>query len=413
MRILLVTRGSQGDVLPYLAVASELVRRGHDVTVNLPQIFEETIKPYGLKYVLQQFDDIGGMIDNASRQSRKFGPFLTWMRDVIDKQFEQLVPLMEGNDLLVSTNSEFSAPSIAEYHKKPLIRTAYAPFLPGKKIPPATFPFPKPGKIITPGLLWKLMNRMSNYMVKGTINTNRVKLGLPPIKNFGYHAGENSYNYLMFSGYLGDTDPDWIFKWAVGGYCFNDTFTYNEIAYQEMMAYVKQDNRPLLFFTLGSCNSKDGNKFCQSLVRTCKKHNYRLIVGSGWAKTGIELLPDEHLFLMKDPIPHHLIFPHCDGVIHHGGCGTTHSVARAGKPQIITPLIIDQPYWAYRLSQLGLGPEALKISKATEEEIERKVCDLMSNVDYKQNAVRLGELIRKEEGVKNMCDYIERFKAEV
>lgn len=413
MRILLVTRGSQGDVLPYLAVASELARRGHDVTVNLPQIFEETIKPYRLKYVLQQFDDIGGMIDNASRQSRKFGPFLTWMRDVIDKQFEQLMPLMEENDLLVSTNSEFSAPSIAEYYKKPLIRTAYAPFLPGKKIPPATFPFPKPGKIITPGLLWKLMNRMSNYMVKGTINTNRVKLGLPPIKNFGYHAGENSYNYLMFSGYLGDTDPDWIFKWAVGGYCFNDTFTYNEIAYQEMMAYVKQDNRPLLFFTLGSCNSKDGNKFCQSLVRICKKHNYRLIAGSGWAKTGIELLPDKHLFLMKDPIPHQMIFPHCDGVIHHGGCGTTHSVARAGKPQIITPLIIDQPYWAYRLSQLGLGPGGLKISKATEEEIERKVCDLMSNVDYKQNAVRLSELIRKEEGVKNMCDYIERFKGEV
>lgn len=410
MRILLVTRGSQGDVLPYLAVASELARRGHDVTVNLPQIFEETIKPYGLKYVLQQFDDIGGMIDHASRQSRKFGPFLTWMRDVIDKQFEQLMPLMEDHDLLVSTNSEFSAASIAEYHKKPLIRTAYAPFLPGKKIPPATFPFPKPGKIITPGLLWKLMNRMSNYMVRGTINTNRAKYGLPPIRNFGYHAGENSYNYLMFSVFLGDTDPDWTFKWAAGGYCFNDTFTYNETAYQEMMAYVKQDNRPLLFFTLGSCNSKDGNKFCQSLVRTCKKHNYRLIVGSGWAKTGIELLPDEHLFLMKDPVPHYMIFPHCDGVIHHGGCGTTHSVARAGKPQIITPLIIDQPYWAYRLSQQGLGPEALKISKATEEEIERKVCDLLSNADYKQNALRLGELIRKEEGVKNMCDYIEQFK---
>ena len=65
MKILLVTRGSQGDVLPYLAIAAELERRGHEVTINLPQIFEETVKPYGFKYVLQQFDDIGGMIADA------------------------------------------------------------------------------------------------------------------------------------------------------------------------------------------------------------------------------------------------------------------------------------------------------------------------------------------------------------
>ena len=43
MKILLVTRGSQGDVFPYLAVASELVKRGHEVTVNLPRIFENEI----------------------------------------------------------------------------------------------------------------------------------------------------------------------------------------------------------------------------------------------------------------------------------------------------------------------------------------------------------------------------------
>ena len=51
MKILLVTRGSQGDVLPYLAIASELIKRGHEVTINLPRIFEEQIKPYHINYV--------------------------------------------------------------------------------------------------------------------------------------------------------------------------------------------------------------------------------------------------------------------------------------------------------------------------------------------------------------------------
>ena len=113
---------------------------------------------------------------------------------------------------------------------------------------------------------------------------------------------------------------------------------------------------------------------------------------------------------MKQPVPHNLLFPHCDGVIHHGGCGTTHSVGRAGKPQLITPLIIDQPYWSYRIHQLGLGPEGLKIAKASEQEIERKVCDLVTNPLYKKNAAHIGEMIQKEGGIKNICDSIERFQ---
>ena len=53
MKILLVTRGSQGDVLPYLAVARELVKRGHEVTVNIPHVFEEMAKKTVLKRVLK------------------------------------------------------------------------------------------------------------------------------------------------------------------------------------------------------------------------------------------------------------------------------------------------------------------------------------------------------------------------
>ena len=374
MKILLVTRGSQGDVLPYLAIAAELERRGHEVTINLPQIFEETVKPYGFKYVLQQFDDIGGMIDSAAQNSHKFRPFLKWMRNVIDKQFDQLIPLLKEHDILVSTNSEFAVASIAEYCKKPL------------------------------------MNRMTNFMVKDTINKNRAKYGLAPIRNFGYHAGERSYNYLLFSQHLGNIDPDWTFKWSIGGYCFNDTFQYDEKAYEEMISFVDSAQSPIIFFTLGSCSSKDGNRFSKALVDICKKHDYRLIIGSGWAKTGITLQADKHLFLMKQPVPHNLIFRHCDGVIHHGGCGTTHSVGRAGKPQLITPLIIDQPYWSYRIHQLGLGPEGLKIAKASEQEIERKVCDLVTNPLYKKNAAHIGEMIQKEGGIKNICDSIERFQ---
>ena len=396
MRILLVTRGSQGDVLPYLAVARELVGRGHEVTMNVPQVFEEMVRKYPVKVVLQDFDNIGGMMADAAENKQSFKRIVEWTRDAIDKQFVQVIPLLEQNDVLVAANTEFAATGIAEYCKKPFVRTAFAPFLPGTKMPPPAFPYPKPNPVITPKLLWLMMNKVSNYMVKDTINKNRAKYGLAPIANY--------------SRYLGHTDPVWDerFRWNIGGYCFNDTFEYDEEAYQELMAFIQRDRTPVIFFTLGSCTSNDRERFCGMLARISDRKKYRLVVGSGWAKTGETLQGSEQLFLMKKPIPHHLIFPHCDAVFHHGGSGTTHSVARAGVPQLITPLLLDQPYWAYRVQVLGLGPERVKIAKVSENELERKIADLVGNPDYKKNAATVSGQIKSENGIGNLCDYIER-----
>ena len=41
--------------------------------------------------------------------------------------------------------------------------------------------------------------------------------------------------------------------------------------------------------------------------------------------------------------------------MHHGGAGTTTTAARAGAPQVVVPQIGDQPYWAGRVADLGIG----------------------------------------------------------
>jgi vancomycin aglycone glucosyltransferase len=49
------------------------------------------------------------------------------------------------------------------------------------------------------------------------------------------------------------------------------------------------------------------------------------------------------------------LFPQVAAVIHHGGAGTTTAAARAGAPQVVVPQIADQPYWASRVWDLGIG----------------------------------------------------------
>lgn len=62
---------------------------------------------------------------------------------------------------------------------------------------------------------------------------------------------------------------------------------------------------------------------------------------------------------------HRLLLPRVAAVVHHGGSGTTHSAAAAGVPQVVVPHLGDQPHYARRVHQLGIGPAPLPAARAT------------------------------------------------
>jgi UDP:flavonoid glycosyltransferase YjiC (YdhE family) len=390
-------------VYPYLSLAAELEKRGHSVTTSLPRIFEKEAKDAGVTYVLQAFDDIAGMVEGAPDT----GNLLEWTRRVIKNQFDEFIPLLERHDVLVAANTEFAAPSIAEYCGKPLVRTAFGPFIPGRRIPPPVLPFSKPNPVIRPALLWAALNAGLNMMVKKTLNTQRRALGMEDIKDQGEHAPANADNFLLYSRYLGEIDLDWKYRWGIGGYCFNDSFPYDGKLHRRFLDFVKKDKRPTIFFTLGSCNTEKRDLFAQRLFEICCEQGYKLVVGCGWWKVGAHLQDRENLFLLDGAIPHVLVFPHVDAIIHHGGSGTTHSAGRAGKPQMVLPLIIDQFYWAYRVRELGIGPGGLNIGRISKRGLEKKVLDLAGNRAYRERAETLGALIRSENGLLAACERIE------
>lgn len=342
MKLFLVTRGSQGDIYPYLTLAVALRERGHDVTLSLPAIFEKQARHFNINHVLQAYDDIEGMISDAGETRQQTRHLLKWVRRVIDKQFEEFIPILKEHDALVSANTEFAAASVAECCGKPFIRTAFAPLLPGTRIPPPILPWPEAHPVFTPKFLWKMMNISTNFMVLKTINRNRKEQGLQPIKNFGIHAASAGTNFMMYSRHLGNTDDTWKFKWDAGGYCFNDGMHYEEAAYKELMEYIRKDDNPTIFFTFGSCSAENKNKICTWLLDICRKHEYKLVVGSGWSGTGSDIEDKQYLHLLDKPIPHSIVFHECDAIVHHGGCGTTHSAARSGRPQLILPIVMDQ-----------------------------------------------------------------------
>jgi UDP:flavonoid glycosyltransferase YjiC (YdhE family) len=63
--------------------------------------------------------------------------------------------------------------------------------------------------------------------------------------------------------------------------------------------------------------------------------------------------------------PHALLFPRTALVVHHGGSGTTAQALRAGVPQVLLPLILDQFHHAHRLFLAGIAPRPVAMEKIT------------------------------------------------
>jgi vancomycin aglycone glucosyltransferase len=102
------------------------------------------------------------------------------------------------------------------------------------------------------------------------------------------------------------------------------------------------------------------------------------VVARGWAELG--LIDDRDDCFAVGEVNQQALFGRAAAVIHHGGAGTTVAAARAGVPQVIVPQIGDQPYWARRAAELGIGaahdgpvPTTESLSTALEVALAPKV----------------------------------------
>jgi len=88
-------------------------------------------------------------------------------------------------------------------------------------------------------------------------------------------------------------------------------------------------------------------------IEAIRAHGRRVLLARGWAD--LALIDDQDDCLVVGEVNQQALFGRVAAVVHHGGAGTTTTAARAGAPQVVIPQIVDQPYWAARVAELGIG----------------------------------------------------------
>jgi vancomycin aglycone glucosyltransferase len=127
-------------------------------------------------------------------------------------------------------------------------------------------------------------------------------------------------------------------------------------------------------------------------VEAVRARGRRVLVSRGWA----DLAPvdDRDDCFAVGEANHRELFARTAAVVHHGGAGTTTTAALAGVPQVVVPQIVDQPYWARRVVELGIGaahegptPTAASLSAAL---------DTALRADTAARAAEVGATVRTD-----------------
>jgi UDP:flavonoid glycosyltransferase YjiC (YdhE family) len=399
MKIVLSSRGSRGDVYPLIEICTALQGGEHDTSICVPSLFENRIADRGLNASFYSEDmelNMAGL--GSGIQAIKTA--LAWFSRSIDEQFDYMVEKTQGADAIVTSVNELVAPTVAQYRKIPHFRIAYAPVLPGNQ-PPPLIPWqtlPAWGNRV----MWRMINGLTGLFIKKAINKKRKELGLSPMGPVGKYFTSNSHTIMTINSVLAPPCESWnnVYDFSYAGYCYGDI---NGTLDPKLVEFLDAGPAPI-YIGFGSVSVKNPTEFTKLVLEAVSATKCRAILGKGWTGLGNADLP-ETAFVTEDA-PHGTLFPRLAGVMHHGGCGTTHTATRAGIPQFILPQIADQFYWGHRVHCLGLGPKPIPPKRLTAQKLTAILQDMKENSTYRWNAKALASKNKFEDGTPRVVDTI-------
>ncbi|NUR65113.1 MAG: glycosyltransferase family 1 protein [Streptomyces sp.] len=354
MRVVLLTYGSRGDVEPMAGLAVALRELGVEVSVCAPPDFEELLAGVGVPLVA-----IGQSVrvlatDALTGKPTKLPPTMRERAAALFASvYDTVAPVAEGSDLVVATGllpAAAAARAAAEKSGVPYTFVSYFPsYLPSPHHPPLAFPgHPLPADVTDNRALWDLNTDVLNELFGAAVNTHRAELGLPPVANVRDH--------VLTDRPLLASDPA-LSPWPEPA----------ELDVVQTGAWIRTDDRPLpedlekflaagappVYVGFGSMPLRDAADVSRAAVEAVRAHGHRVLLGRGWADLALTDGQDD-CFVVGE-VNQQELFRRVAAVVHHGGAGTTTTAARAGAPQVVVAQMADQPYWAQRVAELGIG----------------------------------------------------------
>jgi vancomycin aglycone glucosyltransferase len=350
MRVLLTAWGSRGDMEPLAGLALRLGELGVEVRVCAPpdEEFAELFGRVGVSVT-----PLGPSTRSIAAGLKAPSPDAAFRlaAELVAARFATLPAAAEGCDAILATGlMPAGARSVAEKLGIGYVLATFHIFgLPSRHFTPAA----RPGKQSPEGetdnrVLWRQDAERVNALYLEPLNEGRAGIGLPPVDDVRDHVlGDTVWLAAdpLLAPWKDLTDLDIV---QTGAWILPDERSLPV----ELEAFLDADGPPV-YVGFGSMAMRSSTDLGTVVLEACRAHGRRVVLSRGWA----DLTPsdsEDDVIIVGD-VNHQALFPRVAAVVHHGGAGTTTTAALAGAPQVIVPQIVDQPHWAQRVAELGIG----------------------------------------------------------
>jgi UDP:flavonoid glycosyltransferase YjiC (YdhE family) len=411
-RVLFATIGSLGDLHPCLALALELERRGHRVTVASTPFYREKVEGLGIGFLPLRPD-----WDPAAREliaqcaDLKRGPEVLFRKLVLPHlrgTYDDLLSAAAAADLMIAGELVYAAPLVAEKLGLPWVSAILSPA--------SFFSAHDPSVLVNvPGLIH--LRKAGWPVYRAALNAGRVAIRhwWNPVRQLRREEGlraecdpmfRDKFSphlvLALFSRWLARPQPDWPPHTVQPGFVYFDRQHAQADACPELTAFLDAGDAPIVF-TLGSTAVHNPGDFYEASVEAARRLGRRavLLVGANaapWAGS------PEILALPYAPFSQ--VFPRAAVNVHQGGSGTTGQALRAGRPMLMVPYGWDQPDNAARVERMGAGlhvPRDKYSGGTAAAALER----LLGDSRFTARAAEAGARVQQEEGLTVACDAIE------
>lgn|GEM_PF-379222 len=392
MRAVLTNFGTRGDLQPFLALAVELRRHGHQPALAFAPYYESAIRHFGLEFVpigpdFQQVQrDINAAIMQMPESAERMRELLAPLTSALPQVYEELSAACLDADVLISGPAQPASRMIHEVTGIPFVSIQVSHF----------------GGTGTPAL---------QEASASLINPFRAQLRLPPLRDpLTIDANSPQLALYAMSRHVRPQQTDWPDHYHLTGYFVLDDEWWQPN--DELRDFVENGDPPIVI-TFGSMVHEDPEALTRLLAESVGSIGCRAVIQHGWSGLAQHQLPSN--ILASGFIPHAWLFRRAACVVHHGGGGTASTVFRSGVPSVFVPhgKIFDQHYWAKFAEELGCATTAISYSELTAERLATAISTILANPRFGKTAAALGAKIRQEQGERQARLLIEQLVAKI
>ena len=410
MRIGIQTWGSDGDILPFMALAHGLQRAGHRVTVAYTSVDNKDYGEYaaagGFAAVRAYEGFEGGLnpvLEEIVRTNDPMKQFVLVMQQYFDPALEAMYvasqALCADNDIVIGHMVCHTLLTAAEISGRPRVSIALAPLAVRTKEIPLFGP--NLGRFIN-SLTWTLGDYVGRKKMFSRAEALRQREGLPPLKSMQEQLYvSKDLTLIASSPALSPRRGDWGEHIQICGdlhYPQDD----HPIPLPPGLQDFLQSGPPPVYMTFGSLTQFQAELFDTLMTEAVALAGCRAIIQSEWPG---KVSPD---IFRCGRAPHAQVFPQCAAIVHHGGAGTSHSSARSGRPSIVVEHAFDQQFWGDELRRAGVAGTVLHRNTVTPEQLAQALRVTLQSHAMQQCAAEIGRGMQQEDGVTRAIELIEQ-----